>query len=218
MEPEPQTEPEIRVLLVDDHPAVREGLALLLAPEGIAVCCEAGEHAGALACLKANRPDVALVDLSLGGEDGLSLVADLHARGVPALVYSMHEDSRHVEGAFTAGALGYGTKREAHRVLVEAIRETAAGRVFVSPCAAVTLATRFSGATDHAGDRELSEQERQVYSLLSQGEGTIEIAAALEISARTVESYYARIQDKLGLEGMHELRRHAINHLNAPVR
>ncbi len=204
----------IRILIVDDHPAVRRGLALLLSPEGIAVCAEASGRTEALSLAEKHSPHLALVDLSLNGEDGLPLVSDLRTLAVPSLVYSMHEDPRHVEGAFSAGALGYVTKREVDQVLIQGIREVAAERRFVSPAAAVALATRLSAPAEHDADRELSEQERQVYHLLGQGEGTIEIAAALHISTRTVESYYARILDKFALDGMRDLRRHAINHLH----
>lgn len=107
----------IRVLLVDDHPAVREGLALLLAPDGIDVVAEASAPAEALARVKERRPDLAIVDLSLDTQDGAGLIADLRARDVPALAYSMHKDPRHVEGAFAAGALGYVTKSELHDVI-----------------------------------------------------------------------------------------------------
>ncbi len=200
----------VRVLLVDDHPAVREGLALLLAPDGIEVVAEAGAHAEALARVKERRPDLAIVDLSLDTEDGAALIADLRAREVPALVYSMHKDPRHVQGAFAAGALGYVTKSELHDVLAEAVRQVAAGRRFVSPIAAVALAQHASRSHAERGTSDLSQQERQVYQLLGNGEGTYEIAAALKISTRTVESYYARIIVKLGLNGMYELRHHAI--------
>ncbi len=203
--------PRIRVLLVDDHPAVREGLGLLLAPDGIDVVAEASAHAEALARVKQRRPDLAIVDLSLDAEDGAALIADLRARAVPALAYSMHKDARHVEGAFAAGALGYVTKGELHDVLVEGVRQVAAGRQFVSPVAALALAQRASRSHEEGGTRGLSQQERQVYRLLGDGEGTYEIASALEISTRTVESYYARIIVKLGLNGMYELRHHAIN-------
>ena len=202
----------VRVLLVDDHPAVREGLALLLAPDGIDVVAEASAHAEALARAKERRPDLAIVDLSLDSEDGAALIADLRARDVPALAYSMHNDARHVEGAFAAGALGYVTKRELHDVLVEGVREVAAGRQFVSPVAAVALAQRATQSHKGPGAGDLSQQERQVYQLLGNGEGTYEIATALNISTRTVESYYARIIVKLGVNGMYELRHHAISH------
>jgi DNA-binding NarL/FixJ family response regulator len=206
----------IRVLLVDDHPAVREGLALLLAPDGIDAIAEAGTHTEALARVQEQCPDLAIVDLSLDTEDGRTLITDLRASGVPALAYSMHKDARHVEGAFAAGALGYVTKRELHGVLVQAIQHVAAGRQFVSPVAALALAQRASQPHAEAGVRDLSQQERQVYQLLGNGEGTYEIATALKISTRTVESYYSRMIVKLGLNGMYELRHHAISHAHEP--
>jgi DNA-binding NarL/FixJ family response regulator len=154
---------------------------------------------------------LAIVDLSLDGEDGVALIAHLHQREIPVLVYSMHNDAYHVQGAITAGALGYVTKREFHSVLVQAIREVAAARRFVSPSAAAALA---ESLTETSADVEkLSSHERNVYDLLGQGADTFDIAAALHISSRTVESYYSRILIKLGLNGMHELRRHAIAHL-----
>jgi DNA-binding NarL/FixJ family response regulator len=208
----------IRLLVVDDHPAVREGLALLVSSEGMEVCAEAARRAEALLRADECRPDLAVVDLSLDGEDGLLLVADLAARGVPTLVYSMHNDAEHVEGAFGAGALGYVTKAEFRGVLVEAIRTVSAGLRFVSAKAAVALADRLteSPAVDSHGT--LSGKEREVYRLLGQGEGTSEIAAAMNISTHTVESYYARIRQKLGLDGMYELRRHSIDHFRQQVR
>ena len=132
--------PPIRVLLVDDHPAVRQGLAILLAPEGIQACGQAGGRADALARVAECRPEVAIVDLSLDGEDGFQLIADLHERQIPVLVYSMHNDARRVASAFAAGALGYVTKREFDPVLVQAVREVASGRLFASPIAAAALA------------------------------------------------------------------------------
>ncbi|HPO17093.1 MAG TPA: response regulator transcription factor [Candidatus Hydrogenedentes bacterium] len=136
----------IRVLVVDDHPAVCQGLELLLEPEGIKVCAEAGGRAEALVCVEQCQPDIALVDISLGDEDGLALVADLSKRAVPVLVYSIHEDGRHVESAFAAGSLGYVTKQEAHKVLVSAICEVAACRRFISPRAAAALDDHGAGA------------------------------------------------------------------------
>jgi two-component system, NarL family, invasion response regulator UvrY len=204
--------PRLRVLLVDDHPAVRQGLALLLAPEGIEACAEAGGRAAALAHLQKRRPDLAIVDLSLDGEDGLALIADLRQRAVPVLVYSMHNDARHVGSAIAAGALGYVTKRELHDVLVQAIREVAGGRGFVSPAAATALAESVTESSG-AGVEKLSPHERHVYELLGRGADTFDIAASLGITNHTVESYYSRILIKLDRNGMHELRRHAIAHL-----
>jgi DNA-binding NarL/FixJ family response regulator len=202
---------EIRIVIVDDHPAVREGLALLLAPEGVCVCGEASSRAEALDIVRQSQPHLALVDLSLGGEDGADLVEDLLTLQVPAIVYSMHEDAHRVEAAFAAGALAYVTKREMHGVLVQAIREAAAGRRFVSPNAALALAAYAAVSQSQEDERSLSEQESHVFSLLGDGEGTTDIAAAMGISTRTVDSYYARIMEKLGVDGMRELRRRAIS-------
>jgi DNA-binding NarL/FixJ family response regulator len=208
----------IRVMLVDDHPAIRHGLALLLASERMDVCAEAAGRVLALARVKERRPDVAIVDLSLDGEDGLALVADLHQRDVPVLVYSMHNDAPRVQGAFAAGALGYVTKRELDGVLVQAIRQVAAGRSFVSPEAAIALAEALKTKTPDDSFGQLSQQEGEVYELLGRGESTADIATALQISTRTVESYCGRIQVKLNLDGMHELRRHAIEYLQKHAR
>jgi DNA-binding NarL/FixJ family response regulator len=203
----------IRVLLVDDHPGVRQGLALLLAPEGIEACAEAGGKAQAMEYVGKCRFELAIIDLSLDGEDGLTLVAELHQRSVPVLVYSMHKDAQHVGEAFAAGALGYVTKREHHAVLVQAIRDVAAGRLFVSPQAAGALAERLTGMTADDSVQKLSPHERRVYELIGRGEDIFDIAAALRISHHTVETYYGRILVKLNLNGMHELRRHAIDYL-----
>lgn len=202
----------LRVLIVDDHPAVRQGLGVLLEPEGIIVCAEADGRAEALAACRQHRPDVVLVDLSLGDEDGATLLADLRDLGLLPIVYSMHEDGGHVKRAFAAGALGYVTKREVHRVLVQAIVEVAAGRRFVSPRAALGMADQAVDDQTPNGLSELSRQEQEVYRLSGTGETTKGIAAAMKISTRTVESYFDRILVKLNLAGMHELRRHAISH------
>lgn len=201
-----------RVLLVDDHPAVRQGLGVLLEPEGIIVCAEADGRAEALAACRQHRPDVVLVDLSLGDEDGATLLTELRDLGLFPIVYSMHEDGGHVKRAFAAGALGYVTKREVHRVLVQAIFEVAAGRRFVSPRAALGMADQAVDDQNPKGLSELSRQEQEVYRLLGIGETTKGIASAMKISTRTVESYFDRILVKLNLAGMHELRRRAINH------
>ena len=204
--------PPLRILIVDDHPAVRQGLAFVLAPEGIEVCAEAGSRAEALARLEERRPDVAIVDLSLEDEDGRVLIADLHQRGVPVLAYSMHNDPGRVSGAFAAGALGYVTKRELQGVLVQAIRDVASGRRFASPAAAAALAESVTGSAADAAVQKLSAHERKVFELLGRGQDTFDIAAALHVSNRTVDSYYARILVKLRLNGMYDLRRHAIDH------
>lgn len=204
--------PSIRVLLIDESPTVREGLALLLASDGIDVCCEASGIAEALTRVARTCPDVAIIELSLEGEDGLALIANLRERGVPVLVYSSCNGPQRVAHAFGTGALGYVTKREAHGVLAEGIREVARGHRFVSPKAAVALATYIAEAPAYEAFRRLSPHERKVFELLGHGEDTFDIAVTLHVSNHTVESYYERIKAKLRIPGMYELRRHAIDH------
>ncbi|WP_243439173.1 response regulator transcription factor [Fundidesulfovibrio soli] len=205
--------PGMRVFLVDDHPAVRQGLALLLGQERHTVCGEAGGKAEFLERVGASGAQIALVDLSLGEESGLALLEELRRRGIPALIYSMHEDAETIERAFAAGAGGYVTKREVSSVLLDALAEVAAGGRYVSPRAGRSLVERGApgGAGQDAG--ALSEREGQILGLLGRGESAADIAAALSISARTVESYCARIMDKLGLSGMKALKKHAIQRM-----
>jgi DNA-binding NarL/FixJ family response regulator len=198
----------VRVFLVDDHPAVREGLRLLLEQQGIAICGEAGDAGAALAAIPATAPDLVMVDLSLGPESGLELLRALsvRARSVPLLVYSMHEDPFHVQQAFANGALGYVTKREVSALLVLAIGELLAGRRFASPRALAQL----GAAPDGRAFEPLSTRELEVYTLLGEGYGALAIAEELDVSRRTVDSYFSRILEKLGVPGMEALRRRAV--------
>lgn len=209
MEAKVQAERALRIFVVDDHPAVREGLALLLGQHGIEVCGEAEDSRQTMAGLKAAKADVVLVDLTLQRENGLTLIEELHARGVAVLVYSMHEDAVHIKRAFTAGACGYVTKREGASTLVQAIREVAAGRRYLSERASHAL---LNGGLDTVESKRmgLSDQETLVLQWLGEGDSLEEIASRLCISSRTVETYCQRIMEKLGLGGMKELRRCAI--------
>lgn len=206
----------ITVLLVEDHPAVREGLALLLAREDISVCGQAEMRSQALLATERCIPQVALVDLSLGTENGLDLIADFQARDIPVLVYSAHEDGEHVQQALAAGARGYVTKREMHRVLAEAIREVAAGGTCLGPRASSALAAELNRTGKGAAHRDPSDREREVYELLGRGATTSEIAATMHVSVRTVESYCVRLMEKLGFDGMRPLRRDAIRNGHHP--
>jgi DNA-binding NarL/FixJ family response regulator len=133
------------ILLVDDHAAVRHGLALMLAEEGVGDSREAAGRGEALEAAGRERPDVALVDLSPGTEDALQLVAELCARNVPVLVCSMHEAPSYVRRALAAGARGYITKREAPRELARAVRDVLDGWMLISPFAAEGLGDIQSG-------------------------------------------------------------------------
>jgi DNA-binding NarL/FixJ family response regulator len=199
-----------RILLVDDHPAVRQGLALLFHQEGFEMCGEAESMADTLAILPEAAPDLVLVDLSLRGESGLELIRILRERQCASLAYSMHDDAAHVEQAFAAGAGGYVTKRELSGILLEGVRQVMAGQRYLSPQAAQCLAGKALASIRPDPADSLSERERQILDLLGRGEGTPDIAAALNISTRTVESYYSRMVVKLDLDGMKALRRYAV--------
>ena len=199
-----------RILLIDDHPAVRQGLALLLAQDCHQVSGEAGCRDEMLVFLAGGDIDLALLDLSLGEENGLDLIDELCRAAIPVLVYSFREDGATISRALALGAAGYVTKREVSGVLLNAIREVLDGRRYLSPFAEQSLACR---VLDTPVEREatLSEREQQMIALLGQGCGAQEISVVLEVSVRTVESYCLRACEKLGLSGMKELRRHAAN-------
>jgi len=199
----------VRVFLVDDHPAVREGLAIRLEEAGHECGGFAGSRKDVLEQIDRLQADVVLLDLSLDGEWGLDLIELFQARGVAVVVYSMHEDRATVEEAFTAGANGYVTKREFSSTLLEAIREVLSGQRYVSPLAARKLVGRLIAPIGTPA-AELSRREQEILDLLGQGEGKKSIALRLHISARTVETHCTRIIGKLGLGGMEELRKTAI--------
>jgi DNA-binding NarL/FixJ family response regulator len=193
----------VPVFLVDDHPMVRQGLALVLEQGGFAICGEGDSPAAALSHPGFAAAKIVIIDLSLGGENGADLIPALWRRGVHIVVYSMHEDAAVVRRVLAAGAAGYVTKREAAHSLVEAIKTVLDGRTYISPRAAEALAR----ATAEPG---LSDQQRQLYALLGQGFDTEEIAARLQVSPRTVETYCTRMMEKMSVTGMKELRRRAI--------
>ncbi|MCX6543190.1 MAG: response regulator transcription factor [Acidobacteria bacterium] len=194
----------VSVFLVDDHPLVRQGLAVMLEQAGFAVGGEAESIKATLAHPGLAAAQVAILDLSLDRANGLDLIPVLSRQGIRVVVYSMHEDAAVVRGALAAGAKGYITKREAAQSLVAAIRTVLDGGDYVSPRAASGLAQRVT-------DPDLSRQQEQLYDLLGEGCDAQEIAARLHVSPRTVETYCTRLMDKMGLAGMKELRRHAIS-------
>jgi DNA-binding NarL/FixJ family response regulator len=198
----------IRVLIVEDHPVVRLGLRHVMEHEGLEVA-DVGSIDAALRAPALASADLVTIDLSLGGEDGLDLVRRLKRErpSLPVLVYSMFEDAAHIDRALRAGAKGYLTKGETFEVLEGAIRACLAGIRYLSPIAERNW---IDSAEARRGLDVLSAQEQQVYALLGQGLSTSDIAEEMGVSPRTVESYFARIQVKLGLAGMKELRQQAI--------
>ena len=198
-----------KVLLIDDHPAVRHGLGLVLSSKSHVICGEAGSIGETLEQLESCAADIALLDLSLGEESGLDLVGALRQRGMAVLVYSMHEDSDRIRAALDAGAGGYVSKREMAEVVLVAVDHLLTGASFVSARAAQVLAS--SVTTEKRDVGALSEREHQILAMLGQGESNSQIAEALSISVRTVETYFDRIRVKVGVDNTRELRRYAIN-------
>jgi DNA-binding NarL/FixJ family response regulator len=202
-----------RAFIVDDHPLVREWLVNLLNIESdIRIVGEAADAASALTAMLADPPHVAVVDLSLHRGSGLELIKDLREQlpSVAVIVLSMHEELTDMERAFRAGALGYVTKRESTRLIVDAIRAAREGRVFANPDALAQLATRFVGRTPSPEAVEvLSDRELDVFRRLGNGQSTREISDSLGVSLKTIQTYCARIKEKLGLQDWQELSRYA---------
>lgn len=198
--------PVARVFLIDDHFAMRNGLTLLLTKFGYAVCGEAENREETLARIESAQAEVALVDLTLGEESGLDLIDALRAQNVAVIIYSMHEDRKTIERSFSCGASGYVTKREVADVLLAALGEVLAGRRYASPRATKSLASQFL-VSDEDAEAALSQREEQIIAMLAQAETSDEIAKALHISIHTVKTYYARIIEKFGVDGMKGLRK-----------
>lgn len=194
------------VFLVDDHPLVLEALEQLLLGAGISVAGQADRNATALSHPSLAACHLAVVDLALGDDNGIDLINLLTARGLAVVVYSMHEGSTVIRRALDAGADGYVTKREAAQSLLEAIQAVLAGDRYLSP--RVVAALRELTPLDI-----LNGQQLRIFKLLGQGLANEEIARQLGISVRTLESYSVRISDKLGVLGIKELRRLAIQHI-----
>jgi len=198
------------ILIVDDHPAVREGLALLLAQDQHTVCGEASCRSELLSLLGSICPDLALVDLSLGEESGLICIPELLSKKCPTIVYSMHEDAGVAKRALNHGAKGFVSKRETSTVLLEAIQTALNGNLYLSPRIAANLEADGNLIDTPVQPPQLSEREREILILLAKGETNADIASTFNVSTRTVETHYSRIQIKLGLKGMKALRKYAL--------
>ena len=207
---------KVKVLLVDDHPLVREGLVNLIAQQpDLEVCGDAGNEPQALALVGTARPDVAVVDITLENGSGLELIKSIKAGhpGVAVLVLSMHDESLYAERALHAGARGYIMKRETAKKVVTAIRQVLEGKLCVSETIAAAMAEKFVGGRPSASESPfalLSDRELEVFQLLGQGRETRQIADDLRISLKTVQAYCDRIKGKLNLASATELRREAV--------
>jgi DNA-binding NarL/FixJ family response regulator len=207
---------KIKVLLVDDHPLVREGLVNLINQQAyLQVCGEAGSEPEALELIRTAQPHVAIVDLSLESGSGIELIKSIKAMfpAVTVLVLSMHDESLYAERALRAGARGYVMKREAAKKVIQALRCVLAGQLYVSDKIAALMAEKFVGgrpAATASPIEQLSNRELEVFQLLGLGHNTRQIADHLHVGFKTVQAYCARIKEKLKLANATELLREAI--------
>lgn len=204
------------IFLADDHTVVRDGMRSLLEAEpDLSVIGEAGDGAEAARSIETLRPDIALLDISMPGMNGLDVAQRLHDRcpAVKVIILSMVSDSESIYRAFQAGALGYLLKTSAGREVVQAVRATLAGKRYLSDQIAGALVDGYRRGTDARSPLEsLSPRERQLLQLHAEGRSTQEIAQQLSLSPRTVETYRARLMEKLAIKDLRELVLFAIKH------
>lgn len=201
---------QVRVVLVEDHLMFREWLGTMLAKEkAFTVCGEADNVADAVGVIKRTKPDIAIVDLTLRGSSGLELIKDLKAQelDVPVLVLSMHDEELYAERVLRAGARGYISKHEATTTLTEAIETVLSGEVYLGGKITAKVLKKLSGggSAKITGLDRLADRELEVFQLIGKGYNSRKIAEQLHLGESTVETYRARIKEKLGLKDAAEL-------------
>lgn len=208
---ETKTTQRCRVLLVEDHPMFRDHLAQLINRDlGMSVCGEADNIRDAMRLVHETQPDIAIVDITLKGSSGLELLKDLKAQGlaVNVLVLSMHDEELYAERALRAGAKGYITKNEASTEVLKAIRCVMNGEVYASKQMTAKLLDRLTqrrAPPELEGLETLADRELEVFQMLGRGKSTRQIAQTLGLGESTVETYRARIKEKLQLRSAAEL-------------
>jgi DNA-binding NarL/FixJ family response regulator len=205
-----------KVLVVDDHPIVREGLAQMINREpDLFVCGEAADMHTAIQLITVLKPDILIVDISLNGPDGLDLLKHIRAQdpSLPVLILSMHDEAIYAERALRAGANGYIMKQEATDNVLDALRRILNREVYVSPRIANKMLQQFVGGISndkaHSSVDDLSDRELEVLRLIGAGHGTRQIAEELHLSVKTVETYQAHLKEKLALRNSRELVQYA---------
>jgi DNA-binding NarL/FixJ family response regulator len=206
----------IRVIAVDDHPAIREAIAdTIRAEQGMELCGLAGSAADAFDLVRETDPDVAVIDISLGDAHGLDLVQNLRAQHpkLEVVVFSMYDEEVYAERAIRAGARGYVMKSEPTQSVAEAIRAAAQGEIYLNRKAASRILSKVAGGnrdSSEPGLEDLTDREMAVFQMLGQGKPTEEIAERLNLSRKTVETYRRRAKEKLGFDTVTELLQFAI--------
>ncbi len=205
-----------KILLVDDHPLVREWLANLINQQkDLQICGEAANSSEALELTGTLKPDIVIVDISLEGGSGIELIKNIKVLypGVLMIVLSMHDETLYAERALRAGARGYIMKREATKKVLQAIHNVLEGKLYVSERMNAVMAEKFVDRKPLTGDspvEHLSDRELEVFQLMGRGFSTRQIADELHVSFKTVQAFHARIKEKLNLTNATELLREAI--------
>jgi len=208
-------EARAQVVLVEDHPMFREQLAQLINKQpDMRVCAEANNSRDGLAAISQHQASLAVIDITLKGASGLELLKDLRAQGnmVPVLMLSMHPESLYAERALRAGANGYITKEEASAIEINLARQVLAGEIyldarFMKRMVQQILVTPGNNSTPSV--ERLTDRELAVFELIGEGRTTREIGLRLRVTAATIETYRARIKEKLGLENAAQLHARA---------
>src|SRR6516162_5494297 len=206
----------VRILVVDDHPLVRESLKRIIQQQpDLSVCGETDNGSQALELVAETKPQLVILDLTLKDSHGLELIknlSDSYPR-VQCLVFSMHEETLHAERAIRAGARGYIAKEEPIAKILLAIRKVLSGEIYWSEKAASWVASQIASRPRPSSNLSvdlLTDRELQVFELMGEGQSTRQIAAMLHIDTSTVETYRARIKEKLNLKSTSELLQYAI--------
>jgi DNA-binding NarL/FixJ family response regulator len=206
-----------RVLIVDDHPAAREGLAIRISLQpDLEVCGEACDVAEALEFVESRNPDVVIIDISLKTGNGMDLIKRIKSRCEPVLmlVWSMHHDTLYAERALRAGASGYITKAQATEKIIDAIRQVLAGKIYLSESMSDLILQRTVGSRvgrlESSPLEGLADRELEVFQLIGQGLDTQQVADWMHVSPKTVETYRLRIKGKLHLDSSRQLVQRAV--------
>lgn len=205
-----------KIVLVDDHPVLRKGLARLIdSKEGFVVCGEASSAPDAMEVIREQKPHLAIVDIGLPGASGIDLTKSIRAEfpDVPVLILSMHDDPLYATRALRAGATGYIVKQDAIDNIATALQETLDGRRYLSPGIAEQLQTNGVGdqpRSSHDLIDQLTDRELEIFHLIGKGNDVREIAEALKVSPKTVETHRTNIKEKLKLKNARQVARVAL--------
>ncbi len=205
-----------KIFIVEDHPVVRKGISQILIHNGFIICGEAENCITAFSKITSTLPELIILDLSLNSDEGFHLIKLLrdNQSDVPILIFSMHEDTFHVQRALSEGVDGYVTKQEVMDVLVEAICNILSGKKYFSQRITDVLAEQIKKLGDNEADffKSFKQTEKQIYIYVGQGHSLSEIADKVCLSPKSIERYLKKIKNKLCLKHNRDLLRHAIKH------